>query len=89
MSGLAEMDVLKSQLKTGDMEMPTMPISVEYSGVINANRERKRNEDENCKPNKRCYCDVVEAQEGNFQHAKFNKKCTQGTQTESFTSSAM
>ena len=38
-SGLASTDVLKSQLKTGDMEMTTILIDVQDNGVIDVNPE--------------------------------------------------
>ena len=86
MSGLATTDVLQGQLKAGDMEMPTILIAQEDKDV---NSEGEEIEDAHCKQGKQSFVDTMETQEYNFQEAKFNKKCNQGTQTESFTSSAM
>ena len=86
MSGLAEMDVLESQLKTGDMEMSTILIAEEDNEV---NPEGEEREDAHCKQGKQRFDDTMETHEYNFKDAKFNKKCNQGTQTELCTSSAM
>ena len=68
MSGLAGMDVLKSQLKSGDMEMTTIIIAVDDSGVNLEGDERGQKHDE---PDKQCYDDT----------AKLKKSCNKGTQT--------
>ena len=76
-SGLATTDVLKSQLKTGDMEMTNILIAAdEDNGVIDVNPEEKEYRDDHD------YDHATESQDLDCQGVSFNKKCTQGTQTE-------
>ena len=84
MSGLAATDVLKSQLKTGDMEMATILIAAdEDNGVIEVNSKEEGSEDGHSSPQVlKGYDYAVGTQECNFQEVKFFKMCTQGTQTE-------
>ena len=83
-SGLAATDVLKSQLKSGDMEMTTILITVEDNGVTDA--EGEGSGDDHCGPQAtKGYDYTMEMQEYNCQGASLNKKCTQGTQTELLT----
>ena len=83
-SGLATTDVLKSQLKTGDMEMTNILIAAdEDNGVIDVNPEEEECGDSHDSPQQvKDYDHAAETQEPNCQGVRFNKKCTPGTQTE-------
>ncbi|XP_078343257.1 uncharacterized protein LOC144628993 [Oculina patagonica] len=85
-SGFAEMDVLKKQLKTGEIEMPTivnMVLKKNRLTKVSLQVEGKKNEQ--FKQGKQSYHDTTKTQECSVQVAKFEKKCSQGTQTELFT----
>ncbi|XP_078342711.1 uncharacterized protein LOC144628479 [Oculina patagonica] len=86
MSGLAETDVLTSQLKSGDMEMPTIMIAEEDNCDADDHPEEGQGSgDEGSEPDKRAYDKTAATQGHNFQYAKFNTKWNQGTQTELLT----
>ena len=81
MSGLAETDVLESQLKTaGDMEMPAMLIAAEDSEAVEAQLEGKESEEKHGEPGKRSNAGTMETRECNVLGNKLNK-FSQGTQT--------
>ncbi|XP_078342705.1 uncharacterized protein LOC144628475 [Oculina patagonica] len=75
MSGLAETDVLTSQLKSGDMEMPTIMIAKEDSGDAD-----HLDESGDVRGG-----DTTVTHGYHLQYMKFNTKCNQGTQTEFLT----
>jgi len=83
-NGLATTDVLKSQLKTGDMEMTNILIAAdEDNGVIDLSPEEEEYEEDHRGPQEgKDYDHAAETQELNCQSVSFNKKCTKGTQTE-------
>ncbi|XP_078384784.1 uncharacterized protein LOC144667259 [Oculina patagonica] len=79
-SGLAETNVFKSQLKSGEMEMPTIMIAVEDS---NDNLHAEGG-DQHDKQDKQGYDDKMVTQENSLPNAKSIKRCNQGIQTEFF-----
>lgn len=89
MSGFAEMDVLKSQLKTEDIEMRTIRIVVKDKGATNDNLEGEVIEDEQFKQGKHSYDDTMGTHKYNFQDAKVENNFNQASQTELFSLSAM
>ncbi|XP_078343264.1 cysteine repeat modular protein A-like [Oculina patagonica] len=80
MSGLAETNVFKSQLKSGEMEMPTILIAVEDS---NENLDGDGG-DQHDEQGKQGYDDSIAKQENSLPNAKSIKQCNQGIQTEFF-----
>lgn len=78
MSGLGETDLLKSQLKSGDMEMPTILIAEEDSGAVNDNLDEKENEDKDFQHGKQSSDGKMVTQQSYFQNTKYDK----ATQTE-------
>ena len=79
-SGLAATDVIKSQLKTGDMEMATILITFEDNGDTDVDPEGEGNRDNHGGDVAKGYRYTSETQD-----VRCNNKCTQGTQTESLT----
>ena len=80
-SGFAETDALKSQLKTGDMEMSTILIALEDGDVT----DDKLEEETGCKDGKNGFNDIKERQEHNIRDRNVSNKCNQETQTELLT----
>ena len=73
--GLAETNVLKTQIDTGDFEMVTLQAAVKDSGAIDVTLEEGEEGDD----------DTVEVQDNSRQGAMYsNQKCDQGSQTEFF-----
>ena len=71
--GLAETNVLKTQIDTGDFEMVTLDAAIKDSGAIDVILEEGEEGDD----------DSVKVQDYSPQGAKYsNKHCDQGTQTE-------
>lgn len=80
-SGFAETDALKSQLKTGDMEMSTILISLEDGGVTDDKLEKEvAGED-----GKQGFADTTEGQGHTARDGDLSKKCNKETQTELLT----
>ena len=77
-SGLAETDVLKSQVKTGDIEMSTILISLEDGGVPDDKLEKEAGGEDG----KQGFDDATEGQEHIVRDRDFSKKCNKETQTE-------
>ena len=73
--GFAATDALKSQVKTVNMEMPTILLALEESGVT-------EDELENETIRKQGYDDTTEEQEQNVRDRNLNNKCNQETQTQ-------
>ena len=80
-SGFAETDALKSQLKTGNMEMSTILISLEDGGVTDEKQFKKAG----CKDGKQVFDDTKEGQDHNIRDRNLSNKCNQETQTELLT----
>ena len=73
--GLAETNVLKTQVDTGNFEMVTLQAAVIDSGAIDVTLEEGEEGDD----------DTVEVQDNNHQGTMHsNQKCDQGSQTEFF-----
>ena len=73
--GFAATDALNSQVKTVNMEMPTILLALEESGVT-------EDELENETIRKQGYDDTTEEQEQNVRDRNLNNKCNQETQTQ-------
>ena len=80
-SGFAETDVLKSQVKTGDMEMSTILISLEDGGVTDDELEKEAGGEDG----KQGFDDRTEGQEQIVRDRDLRKKCNKETQTELLT----
>lgn len=80
-SGFAETDALKSQLKTGDMEMSTILISLEDGGVTDDKLEKEAASEDG----KQGFADTTEGQEHTARDGDLSKKCNKETQTELLT----
>lgn len=80
-SGFAETDALKSQLKTGDMEMSTILISLEDGGVTDDKLEKEAASEDG----KQGFADTTEGQENTARDGDLSKKCNKETQTELLT----
>ena len=78
MGGLGETDVFQNQLKSGDMEMPTILIAEEDSGVVNDNLDEKENEDKDCQHGNQSSDGKIVTQRCDFQNTKYHR----ATQTE-------
>ncbi len=83
MSGLAETDVLTSQLKSGDMEMATILVAEENSGDADVQPDESGNGRDELEKGGRY--DTTATHLCKFQHVKFNSNCNQGAQTELLT----
>ena len=80
-SGLAATNVLKNQLKTGDMEMTTILIAPEDSGGADDKLEKETG----CKHGKQGFDDTPVGRECNVRDGNLSSKCNQETQTELLT----
>ena len=80
-SGFAETDALKSQLKTGNMEMSTILISLEDGGVTDEKQFKKAG----CNDGKQVFDDTTEGQDHNIRDRNLSNKCNQEIQTELLT----
>ncbi|KAL9960150.1 hypothetical protein ACROYT_G033562 [Oculina patagonica] len=88
-SGLGETDALERQLKSGDIEMPTIPVATEDSGAVDVHLEGNESEEKHGEQGKQSNGDTKERRKCISQGNELKKKFDQETQTQLLTLSSL